>query len=231
MKKLNLILLLFSGLSLGACSFHQGSFVSNIPDEPVEHVDMAVGVASTVKVFGIGSTNKDALTHEARQKMTVNRPLVDNEAYNNITIDVKSTWFLFVNKKKVTMTADVITPKEDESTPTYSEKYLSQLQHGKSIYDTLFQIGDTVIINLEQKAEVIGYEGENGKKLRVEFKKSSGALKRKVIRARAAYVVVENYDGKKEVVEETSKGRTIAFGVHKDLYRGKDGLNYKYAHD
>ncbi|MCR9173004.1 MAG: hypothetical protein NXI10_10950 [bacterium] len=217
------------GLILVGCSFHRGSLESSSSDEPVEHVDMAMGVSTTVKVFGIGSTNKDALIQEARQKMIINRPLENDEVYGQITTDVKNTWFLFVNKQKVTMTADIVIPKEDPSTPTYTQKYLEQLQYGQSIYDTLFQIGDTVIIDLTTKAEVIGYEGSEGQKLRVQFNSNSGKLKNKVVRAQGAFVIVNNYDGSREVKEEMGKGKIIAFGVSKDLYRGKDGLNYKYS--
>jgi len=220
----SLALLLFT-----SCAFHRGDLVSNIPNEPVEHVDMAIGVATTVKVFGMGSTNKDALVREAQQRMVVNRPLEGDEAYNNITTDFKTTWFLFVHKQKVTMTADVISPKEDESTPSYTKEYLTHMQFGQSIYDTLFQIGDTVIFNTDKIGEVIGYEGADGSRLRVQYSKKPGITKSKVVSGKSAFVLVKNYQGKRTVREERGVGPLIAFGVKSDMYSGTDGRNYKYA--
>lgn len=216
-------------LMLNACAFHYGDLDANIPNEPVEHRDMAYGVATTVKIFGIGSTNKDALVREAKQKMVINRPLAGDEAYNNITTDVKNTWVGFFKKQKVTMTADVIAPKKNVSDPSYTENYLSKLEYGQSVYDTLFQIGDSVIFKLDHHGEIIGFEGKDGKRIRIKYTKGNGDVVNKAVRGTSVFIPVASYRGAREVREEIGIGPLIAFGVKQDTYQDKDGKYYRFS--
>lgn len=227
---MKLFLFAISALLLGSCAFHTGQLVADVPSEPVEHIDIAVGVAKTTKVFGLGSTGKDALLSEARQQMISNRPLVNSESYNNYTVDYKRTYFIIGIKTKVTITADVITPKDTISNPSFSANYLNKLGDQYSHYDSLFWIGDSVIFNVSDYGEIVGFEGNENKDVRIQYVDADGDFRTKVKSGKDVYVLASYYRGNRPRVTRLL-GSLCAYGVNGDIYKGKDDAHYYYAHD
>lgn len=223
------VLLAISGLLLGGCAFHSGQFETSLPNEPVEHIDIAVGVATTTKVFGLGSVGKDALLREARQKMIANRPLFNDEAYNNYTIDYKRTYFILGTKTKVTISADVIVPKDTLSNPTFTTEYLNQMDNQYSYYDSLFWIGDSVIFNRDQYGEIVGFEGRSNKDVRIQYTEGDGDVRTTTRHGKDVYVLISHYRGKRARISRPL-GNIIGYGVEGDIFLGKDGDHFYYAH-
>lgn len=223
-------LIVCSSLLLGACAFHSGQFVTDLPNDPVEHIDVAVGVAQTTRLFGLGGTGKDALLREARQAMIANRPLVDDEAYNNYTIDVKRTYFLIGSKTKVTMSADVIAPKDTVSNPSYSTEYLSKVDQSISHYDTLFHMGDSVIYDHNEMGEIVGFEGHDNKDVRIQYRTSGGELRTTVRKGTHVFVLASFYRGNRPRISR-DLGNLVAYGVKGDMFKGDNGTYFYYNHN
>ncbi len=223
------LLIAISTVILGSCAMHSGQLVSDVPNKPVKHIDIAVGVATTSKVFGMGGVGKDALLFEARQQMISNRPLVDNEAYNNYTVDYKRTYFIIGSKTKVTVTADVISPKDTISSPSYSAEYLRKMGNQYSYYDSLFWIGDSVIFNTNTYGKIVGFEGRDNKKVRIQYTDNGGDFKTKVQNAKGVYVLVDYYRGNRPRVTRTI-GRLVAYGLNGDIFISGDGSHFYYDH-
>lgn len=227
---MKLLLIAISTVLLGSCAFHSGQFVADIPDTAVEHIDIATGVATTTKIFGLGSVGKDALIREARQEMINNRPLVDAESYNNYTIDIKRTNFIIGWKTKVTMSADVIIPKDTLSKPTFSGEYLAKMDDAYSHYDSLFHIGDSVIFNKDRYAKIVGFDGKDNKRARIEYRNKQGDLITRTRHCTKIYVLIRYYRGNRGRITRPL-GNSVAYGVNGDIFKNKDGTYYHYGHN
>ena len=215
---------------LSSCAFHSGQFVTDLPNEPVEHIDIATGVSSTVRVFGLGGLGKDALLREARRELIANRPLFDDEAYNNYTIDYKRTYFFFGSKTKVTISADVIAPKDTLYNPTFTGEYLAEIGSHNSYYDSLFWIGDSVIYDRDQYGEIVGFDGRDNKDVRIQYREKDGDVRTTTRNGKGVYVLASFYRGSRPRITRPL-GNLIAYGVEGDIFLGKDIDHYYYAHD
>lgn len=215
---------------LGGCAFHSGQLVADVPNAPVKHVDMAVGVAQSTKVFGLGGVGKDALLFEARQQMITNRPLVDDEAYNNYTVDYKRTYFIVGSKTKVTVTADVVAPKDTLSTPSYTASYLNNMGNVYSHYDSLFWIGDSVIFGGNQYGKIVGFEGKDNKSVRIQYRENDGDMRTTTRNGKKVFVMVSFYRGNRPRVTNTV-GNLVGYGVRGDIFRSEQGEHFFYGHD
>jgi len=227
--KFKLPLLLTLTALTGGCAFHSGQLVADVPPAPVEHRDIAVGIASTTKVLWMGGLDKDALIHEARQEMIHNRPLVDDESYNNYSIDFKRSYFFIGTKTKVTITADVIAPKDTITLPSYTSKYLSEMNEGYSRYDTLFQIGDSVLFggSTFQYGEILGFDGRDNARARIQYRNSDGIVRVTTVTCSKVFVLLSHYRGNRRRLT-TEEGNTVAFGLQGAVLKSEDSYFFRY---
>lgn len=159
MKKI-VLAFAFVGL-LSSCAQHFGSISSSSFNQPVQYKDVAIGVAKTHNVLGIGGTGKDALTALAKKNLIQNYPLKPNEAYANFTVDFKRSWYPFYFQQKVTVTADVVDFDFDKNEPPLSEHYLNK-QFNTLLENELFEMGDTVVDRRMRKAVIFAaYDNDN----------------------------------------------------------------------
>lgn len=103
---LTLIILMITS----SCAFHIGTMSGNadLHGNSFELIDIAVGRASTLRVFGIGGLKKDAIVLEAKQNLYKNNPLKTGQAFANVTVDFKISHYLIVTKSDITISADIV---------------------------------------------------------------------------------------------------------------------------
>jgi hypothetical protein len=110
----------FIGLILfNSCAFHTGIIGDStaVQDGNYTISRSVYGYAKTIHVFGIGGNRKRAIVHEARQNLYINFPLSANEAYANMAIDFKRSYFLFVGTTEAMVTADLIRFEKNTGSP------------------------------------------------------------------------------------------------------------------
>jgi hypothetical protein len=212
------LIILSTLLLFSSCAFHSGSIISTPNSSPVYSKDIAIGVSQTNKFLWMGGVSKDALIFEAKQNMIKNRYLEGAEEYNNISIDIKNSFFLgLVQTTKVTVIADVVAPKDSLTQSNYSELYLSKLT-GSSFNDSLFAVGDSVIYNRENYGEIISFEGKKKDKARIKYTTKRGNQKSKTAKLNGLYCLKAEYNGL-SLGDELYKCEIIGFG--------RDGLIVK----
>lgn len=99
-----------AAIVFSSCAIHVGTITgdASISTNNFKMVRMAEGTATTTKIFGLGGLGKDALVNEAKKDLLQNNPLKDGQALANVTLDFKNSYVLFVNKQKVTVSADIV---------------------------------------------------------------------------------------------------------------------------
>lgn len=119
MKKIIFLLSLFVTTAMTSCyTYNQGTAQSSViltqPNYKV--IKKAEGHAHATYILGIGGFGgKDELYARAKKDMEERNPLVANQAYVNMTTDVRTTTgLLIVSSVVVTVTADII----EFTTPT-----------------------------------------------------------------------------------------------------------------
>ena len=229
MKKL-LIPLSFI-LLLSSCAMHQGMISSSSLNRNVMYEDIAYGVSQTNKVFGFGGLSKDALVLEAKRELINNRPLKENEAYANFTVDYKRSFFPFYNQTKATMSADVVRFMDESLSDPYSEKYKRKLAC-KSLANELFVIGDSVSIDRLGEGVIVSIEDID--KVRVLIKTTKGNSKTKLFSTSKIFTKSKDYRGYKVgdmyIYSRSIKGnlvktsgRIIALGLKKIIIKDAGG--------
>jgi uncharacterized protein YxeA len=106
----SIITIIIGAILLSSCATHMGTFDSSasLTTANFKYVRVVRGEAQTTKVFQIGGLKTNALVAKARQNMFEYYPLKENQAYVNVSVDFKNSYFLLVNKVKVTITADIV---------------------------------------------------------------------------------------------------------------------------
>ena len=178
---------------LMSCASHQGSISSNSYDSNLTYKDISYGVSDAFQVFTFGGLSQDALVLEAKKNMILNRPLNQNEAYANITVDIKRTRIIVYTQTKVTVSADIVVLHNDSTRAVYSEEYLQKL-NDKATGQSLFHIGDSVINKKLKSFEIIGFE-EAGK-VRLKYYSKKNKLKTKKVSVNKIYTDDSGYNGK-----------------------------------
>ena len=222
MKTLSILIAI---LILTSCAFHSGTHSSNVTNDPVVHKDIAVGVATTNVVLGIGGLSKDAVISEARKNMVLARPLEGAEQYNNVDVNVKRTFYLIGMKTKVTINADVIAPKDSVNQPSYSEAYLRKIKdHEPESGDNLFAIGDTVILNITKypQAQIIRFWGEDLNLVEVTYTDSKNVTRTRSISIDRIYIIKPEHNGLARYTR-TYHGVVYAFGTKRILVKMAGG--------
>jgi len=142
-------LLIISTLILSSCAFHRGTIDMSPYLKGMSYKKDAIGVAEYTTILGIGGLSRDAIVNEAKKEMIKNYPLSDNETYINYTLNFKTSLYFIAAKTKVTLTAEVV---------EYSSKSLVQprLASSSEVHNShLFEIGDTVIFDLDRRGVII----------------------------------------------------------------------------
>jgi len=110
MKTTKLFPLLIIVIAVSSCAFHSGMMndSASLHGQDFELVGMAVGQANTTHVLGIGGLDPDGLVLEAKRNMYNLFPLKKGQAYANISVDFKRSYFPIVNTTLATISADIV---------------------------------------------------------------------------------------------------------------------------
>ena len=163
-----------------SCAFHQGMMTgsASISNENFSIIDFATGTATTTKVFGIGGLNSDALVLEAKRNLYANHPLKKGQALANLTVDFKREFYFIVVTTKVTITAEIV---DFNIVPTDQkfEEINEKIKKSMPINLRNFDIGETVIITLNEDRKEAKIIGVKNKKIIVQYNSNNNLLKSK----------------------------------------------------
>ena len=122
MKNTFIILLLFV---FSSCAFHRGTFIgsASINNNQFRIAGMANGTAEASYIIGLGGLSKEALVYEAKRNLYSRYPLTKGMALGNVTVDFKTTWLLFILKRRVHISADIIDFNPATLTASYQGFY------------------------------------------------------------------------------------------------------------
>ncbi|MCX7985345.1 MAG: hypothetical protein N2662_00200 [Bacteroidales bacterium] len=193
MKKI-LGLSIFCLIIVSCVSTHVGTISSSFCDKPFKYEDIAIGVAQTNIYFGFGGTNQDALVLEAKRALIKNRPLNNNEAYKDYTVDFKTTIYPFYIQRKVTVSADVISFTSDTVKNIYSSNYKNKLLE-ITYKNGLFQIGDTIYDKYQNQGIIISFESSD--KVRIMYRTRSNKIRTKKMSIYNIFTKTKGYNGYK----------------------------------
>lgn len=127
-------IIIFS-LLLTSCVFHSGNISTGAASD-CPYRETVEGRAKTVKIFGIGGLQKDALIKEAKQKVYQANQAGKGVYFSNFAVDYKTTIIFFYWKTEAIVSADIF-----DCNP-------AQLKEGTKLYFGLKQ-GDTVLYNFD----------------------------------------------------------------------------------
>jgi hypothetical protein len=103
------ILVCASGLLFCTCTaYHTGSVSTVLLPPKSKIIDMAMGTAKAHYFLGLGGMGKDGLVLEAKKELYRGYPLKKNQAYGNMTLDAKRSYYILYWNTKVTLSADII---------------------------------------------------------------------------------------------------------------------------
>ncbi|MBU3658928.1 MAG: hypothetical protein FGM14_03590 [Flavobacteriales bacterium] len=121
---MKLLFTLCTSLILSSCVYHHGilSNASMSSSGNTEYVDIAIGYNKVGYFAGMGGRKQDAFLNEAKRSLMANYELGPNQSFENISVDVKTTFFGVFQRVEVIAIADVV-QKETNGTITYSDNY------------------------------------------------------------------------------------------------------------
>ncbi|MBK3517588.1 DUF6567 family protein [Carboxylicivirga marina] len=139
----NLFITLIVVITLSSCATHSGIITGNasISDANFNIKELAIDTANTQLVFGIGGLGKDALVLKAKRNLYTNYPSRKGQAFANVSVDIKRSFYPFVFNTKATISADVIdfnTAQEDSSFIAFNENF-------SKVFDSPFEANQKVI--------------------------------------------------------------------------------------
>jgi predicted ATPase len=140
-------------LFLSSCSFHTGSITTSsvaANGKKYNYVDVALGYSKVSYIFGIGGFGKDMLIDEARRNMYVSYPLKPNETFENVTLNLHTSWYLLYSKKEVVMLADVVA-RDSSFNVVYGDKYLETISSNKIKVNKHFSLNEKVVFERNQR--------------------------------------------------------------------------------
>jgi hypothetical protein len=199
-------------LLLSSCASHFGMISSSPLNRNVVYEDIAYGVAQSGRCLGMGGLSQDALVLEAKRELMKNRPLKQDEQYQNFTVDFKRSFWPFFAQTKVTVSADVIKFTEDKNSEPYSENYKAKLSR-INISNDLFSVGDSIIYDRTSKAILISFLDE--KTVRIEYKTDNDKVRTKKISIDEIFTNCKPY-------KEYMIGGRFVFTVEKSGYATKE---------
>ena len=159
-------------LILNSCAFHEGMMTGNasLSGDDFEIISIEFGTAKTTHVFGIGGLNHQALVFEAKRNMYRSAPLKKGQAFANVSVDFKRSYFPIVGTTIVTVTADLVQFGSKRDT-TLQEGFLGVSNVGDLIdgYTNPGFFEPNQIVYLFKKKDFVpvrivnGFENKNGK--------------------------------------------------------------------
>ncbi|MCZ4407552.1 hypothetical protein O3Q51_01940 [Cryomorphaceae bacterium 1068] len=110
MKTLKLFTLAVLATGISSCAFHQGMMndSASLHGQDFELIGMAVGNAQTTHVLGIGGLDPTGLVLDAKRSMYNRFPLRKGQAYANLSVDFKRSFFFIVQTTQATVSADIV---------------------------------------------------------------------------------------------------------------------------
>ncbi|HKL40065.1 MAG TPA: DUF6567 family protein [Cryomorphaceae bacterium] len=110
MKTTKLLAPFILAIGFSSCAFHSGVMndSASLHGQNFELIGMAVGNAQTTHVFGIGGLDPTGLVLDAKRSMYIRFPLKKGQAYANLSVDFKRSYFFIVNTTKATVSADIV---------------------------------------------------------------------------------------------------------------------------
>lgn len=110
MKPFYSLFTILTAILISSCAYHGGMMTgnANLSGGDFEIISIESGTAKTTHVFGIGGTNHQALVYEAKKNMYKSCPLTKGQAFANVTVDFKRSFFIFVITTRVMVTADLV---------------------------------------------------------------------------------------------------------------------------
>jgi hypothetical protein len=181
-------------LLASSCASHLGNISTGTLNGNVVYDDVAMGVAQTGHVLGIGGLSQDALVFEAKRDLMTNKPLTQGEQFTNFTVDFKHTYWLLYAKTKVTLTADVVRVDPSVTGAVYTDNYLKAMAP-KGLATDFFVVGDSVILQSGLKAQIVQIEGKE--RVRISFKLNNGALKTRKMPLKELFAISKERNGLK----------------------------------
>lgn len=185
MKTFYSLIILLSGTLLSSCAFHSGNMTGNasLNARNFEIKTIVMGTAKTSHVFGIGGLKKQALVYEAKKDLYRSYPLSEGEAFANISVDFKRSYFFIVNTTVATITADVVEFKEDSYNSFQSgfQQLIEYKSDSSSIGKLPFKTGQVVALfekNALVPVRIVSDMNSDNDRYIVEFvDPSEGSLK------------------------------------------------------
>lgn len=142
MKSVFTLCTIVFSLFLSSCAFHGGMMTgnANLSGGDFEIISIESGMAKTTQVFGIGGLDKQALVYEAKKSLYRSHPLKKGQAYANVTVDFKRSYFIIVATTIVTITADLVQYDSEDSA----------IQQGMQPFAPILTIPDSTNENLNK---------------------------------------------------------------------------------
>jgi hypothetical protein len=213
---------------LSSCVAYQtGNLNSTSAGSKFIYEDVAIGTAKADRFLGLGGMRKDALVAEAKRQLMTARPLNQGEEYINFTVDFKHSYFYFMDRSKVTITADVIRHTDIEPKDRYTPLYLNKMFQ-VNMEDNLFKIGDWVTTNKLLKGQILSISKEG--KAVVSLKNKKQEIITRTVNLYQIYNMVREYKGLKpqqnyQIPNSDMKEycKIIGLGKTKILLQNPDG--------
>jgi hypothetical protein len=150
LRRIAFVFLVTIGFS--ACTVRDVISVSHSGRDNVTIDGIAMGTASYSKLFGIEESSGDACVLQARLAMYRAFPLLPNQAFDNMVVERKTTYYPFCSKTRILITADIITPEVDSKNRfSYSSSFENMLFIGKKIEHEGLQLADSVVFKFKGK--------------------------------------------------------------------------------
>jgi hypothetical protein len=182
-KMRNIFYLLICTIVLASCAVHSGLMMNSaaLSQNNFKIIGNVTGTSKTTLFLGIGGLKKEGLALEAKKNMKAQYQLKNGQAYANVTVDIKRTFWILGVTNKCTINADIVQFLEtgfyradtSEILPVIpqnkntveinrSEKYNHQLGDIVFFYNEENETVAGKIIMLEDSAVTLQYTGKNG---------------------------------------------------------------------
>ena len=141
MKYKALILSLFT---MTSCVCHSGLITTNSSNNDIncKYVDIAVGYSKVSYFLGIGGFKKDALISEAKRNLYL-YPIGSSQTFENITLDLKTTYIFPYKKVEAIIVADIIEHNKDLNI-SHGEHYMNIMGKNSLQNNQYFKLNDSI---------------------------------------------------------------------------------------
>lgn len=171
------LLITLTVVFFSSCVSHTG-FITSLPSgnqKNMVYKDVAAGYSRYKYIFSIGGFGNNVPMNDAKKSLLLSSPLKPNQAYQNLTYDIKTTYILPFQKVEIFAIADIVEYPDSSSKATYSKEYCDKMQQNRLLTSGKFNIGEQIlfvangnitsgkIVYLFKNKAVIYYTNSNGK--------------------------------------------------------------------